>query len=702
MPSHRYLYLTLLFIILLVSYCQVFAEIRSPSREFYRQGLQLISEGKLESAIDAFKTAIKKDRKFADAYHQLGLAYIEIGTIESRKLATFALKEALKLDKTNVRYHLDMAKLSLKKGMNGDAKKGFERALKLDPAVAEAYYHLGLLKEEDMLWYKDLISPQEEGIVFTFNKYANKDLKDARVYFTKAIEFDSSFVLAYYHLGLIQFEFSDYSAMADNLEQALEVQPDNQDFYLFLGLAYHSMNDYFLANQKFILAKNYMSDEELSLFESVTAVLDPEENKRYTALDLTGKSDYQRKFWKQRDPLFMTEFNERVLEHYSRFAYANLRFGNPDKGIEGWKTDQGKAYIRFGPPKSKFRTRPHINVTLNSGDGYPIVPTRENWTYANFNLVFEDETLSRRFKFKRHIDPDYDYKLVFEQLIKRVPESYELDIDGSLFEIPHQVTQYMGKNGQTKIAVDFGIPRDKVSLNYANIFLRKGFFVFDNDWNEIAKVVENKRIPLNGQLGGNSSPFIVDRHEFQLSPESYKIALELVDESSGNMGKFRRELNVRNFDPTRLEISDLLLADDIQTDSSSLNKNANLEILPNFSREFRSGQALFVYFEFYNLKLDEGGLSHYTVETVLRPIKSKRSSIAKLASSIGGLFGLSNSKQTEVSILYEYQGDSMTEPKYSSLRLADTKPGQYVLVIRVKDINGGQSVENSVTFEIVN
>ena len=186
--------------------------------------------------------------------------------------------------------------------------------------------------------------------------------------------------------------------------------------------------------------------------------------------------------------------------------------------------------------------------------------------------------------------------------------------------------------------MDFGIPRDKVSLNYANIFLRKGFFVFDNDWNEIAKAVENKRIPLNGQLGGNSSPFIVDRHEFQLSPESYKIALELVDESSGNMGKFRRELNVRNFDPTRLEISDLLLADDIQTDSSSLNKNANLEILPNFSREFRSGQALFVYFESYNLKLDEGGLSHYTVETVLRPVKSKKSSIAKFASRISGLF----------------------------------------------------------------
>ncbi|MCH8871180.1 tetratricopeptide repeat protein [candidate division KSB1 bacterium] len=701
MRSSRDLHLILLCIIPLVSYYQVFAEIKFSSREFYRQGLLLASEGKTESAIDAFKTAVKKDGKFADAYHQLGLAYIKIGTIESRKQATFALKRALKLDKMNIQYHLDMAKLSLKKGMKGEAKKNFERALKLDPAIAEAYYHLGLLKEQEMLWYNDLISPQDEGILFTFNKYANEDLRDAKKYFAKAIESDQDFALAYYHLALIQFELSDYSAMADNLEKALEVQPDNKDFYLFLGSAYHRMNDYFLANQNFDFAKHYMSNEEFSLFESVSTVLTPEENKQYTALNLIKKNDYQRKFWKQRDPLFMTEFNERVLEHYSRFAYANLRFGYPEKGIVGWKTDQGKAYIRFGPPKSKFRTRPKLNSTLNSGGGYPIVPSQENWNYADFNLVFEDETLNRRYKFKRHLDPDQDSKLIFEQLIKQVPESYELDIEGSPFKIPHQITQYMGENGQTKIALDFGIPRDKVTLNYANVYLKKGFFVFDADWNDIAKKVESRRIPLSDQLGVKGSPFIIDRHEFQLAPESYKISLELVDESSGNIGKFRRELNVRNFDPNRLEISDLMLADNIQADSSSQDENANLKILPNLFRRFAPGQSIFVYFESYNLDLDEGGFSHYTVETILRSVKSQKNTFAKFAASVGGLFGLGNAKQTEVSTLYEYQGNSTMEPTHSSVRLADTKPGQYILVIRVKDIQSNKTVEKSITFEIV-
>ena len=51
------------------------------------------------------------------------------------------------------------------------------------------------------------------------------------------------------------------------------------------------------------------------------------------------------RFWRRQDPLFLTEFNERRMEHYGRVAYANLRFSRPSKGIEGWRTDMGRAYI---------------------------------------------------------------------------------------------------------------------------------------------------------------------------------------------------------------------------------------------------------------------------------------------------------------------------------------------------------------------
>lgn len=700
MPS-RFWFLVQIFFFSLFFNHDLASKSELTSLEHYRSGLSFLDSGKTLSAIDAFKTAIVKDREFADAYHQLALAYMKVGTIESRKQATFALNKAVRLDSKNVQYQMDMAKLLLKKGMKGGAKSCLKKVLELDPSNAEAYYQLGLLKEDDMLWYKDMINPKHDGIFLTFTGYANEHLRDARDYFKKATEANSDFAPAYYHLALTQHELSDYDGMAEYLKAASGIQPENKDFYLFLGLAYHRMGNFFLANQKFQSAKNFMSNEELALYESLEAVLQPEVKQKYVGMSASEKISYERKFWKQRDPLFMTDFNERLLEHYSRFAYANLRFSDPDNGIEGWQTDRGKTFIRFGPPKVKYRTWPRIEITLGSG-GNPLIASKENWIYNNFDLTFEDEFLSRNFKFKRSFNPDDDSKIVFEQLIKQAPEFYEPDFSSDMFEIPHLITQFMGSEGKTRIVVNFGVPRDEVTPKYANIFMRRGLFIFDNDWNDISKEIKNLRLSLTDQVSNQDAALLLDKVEIQLMPESYQIALELVDQNSGKIGRLRRKLQARQFDPQDLEISDLLLADDIHADSSLTKNSESVKILPNLFNQFEVLKSIFVYFEVYNLELDDGGASHFSIETILSPLEEQKSGFAKLTSNVSRLFGLGKSKQTKVSTLYEYYGNSTIESVHNSLRLADTKPGKYNLVVKVEDVNRGRRTENNVTFEILN
>lgn len=65
-------------------------------------------------------------------------------------------------------------------------------------------------------------------------------------------------------------------------------------------------------------------------------------------------------FWKERDPLNLTPYNERLLEHYTRIAYSNLRFGIPKLNITGWKTDRGTVVIRYGVPPFVTRIRPTV------------------------------------------------------------------------------------------------------------------------------------------------------------------------------------------------------------------------------------------------------------------------------------------------------------------------------------------------------
>lgn len=59
-----------------------------------------------------------------------------------------------------------------------------------------------------------------------------------------------------------------------------------------------------------------------------------------------------KEFWKQRDPSPETEENELLQEYYYRIDRANQLFGS---FREGWETDRGEVFIRFGPPNEVER-----------------------------------------------------------------------------------------------------------------------------------------------------------------------------------------------------------------------------------------------------------------------------------------------------------------------------------------------------------
>lgn len=53
-------------------------------------------------------------------------------------------------------------------------------------------------------------------------------------------------------------------------------------------------------------------------------------------------------FWKSKDPVPETEVNELKEQYYQRLKYANLNFRTYSK--EGWKTDLGMVYVKYGRP----------------------------------------------------------------------------------------------------------------------------------------------------------------------------------------------------------------------------------------------------------------------------------------------------------------------------------------------------------------
>jgi GWxTD domain-containing protein len=98
-----------------------------------------------------------------------------------------------------------------------------------------------------------------------------------------------------------------------------------------------------------------------------------------------GKDVVERKqrlvaFWAKRDPDPRTERNELMEEYYARVAYCNEHFTHY---TEGWRTDMGMVYIRFGPPENVERHPFETNSR-----------PYEVWSYyqQNRQFVFVDET----------------------------------------------------------------------------------------------------------------------------------------------------------------------------------------------------------------------------------------------------------------------------------------------------------------------
>jgi GWxTD domain-containing protein len=85
-------------------------------------------------------------------------------------------------------------------------------------------------------------------------------------------------------------------------------------------------------------------------------------------------------FWAKRDPDPQTPRNELMEEYYQRVEHANKTFSHY---MEGWRTDMGMVFIRFGQPDNVERRPFEINAK-------PF----EVWYYYQLNreFIFVDET----------------------------------------------------------------------------------------------------------------------------------------------------------------------------------------------------------------------------------------------------------------------------------------------------------------------
>ncbi|MCY3764685.1 MAG: GWxTD domain-containing protein [Gemmatimonadetes bacterium] len=617
---------------------------QSDAASLYEAALVQVESVSVEESLKAFRRVLKEDQDHAQAHYEIAKLYMSLDTPMDRQSARNALDEAIRLDPGNGDYQLTFGELLGKQGLWLNAERHYERVCETHPErFSEAAYMVGFFAMQAFLKYIDMehidVTVGAGGPsyhLFKWEEFGSRDREKALAFLTRSIDADPGFREAYYDLGLIHYENRNPKGLVTASELCLDQYPADKYALLYCGLGYQGMGEWETAQVYYRRALERMSEQERALMESVDGIATQVE---ISALDSISKTDTTRngwtdslervRFWRKRDPLYLTAFSERRMEHYGRVAYANLRFGQRLKGIPGWQTDRGKAYIKFGRYLKKKAQRPEIGGGVDSFEGTfrrDFHGGDETWIYEGFSISFVNSDgldswrfdtrpgrISARYRFNHHpahfIDPYGHHK----------------------YRIPYQAAIF--KDGDShRMELAYALPKFNVSASDSNttIAIENGVFVFDEDWDEVYRKHSDLKLrwpeltpsgyPVADSLRNSH---LVFQLAFKVPNSRYNLVGEVRDRTRGSIGTFRERRRSETLD-SLFSMSDLLLATRIESRTPFPEGRTDLTIVANPQRTYHRSEPAFIYLEVYNLERDEFGRSEYEISYRLgRPEQKK-------------------------------------------------------------------------------
>ncbi len=599
----------------------------------FREALARVGHVPPKVSVVAFEDVLELEWEFAPAHYQIAKLYMSMDTPLGRQSARKSLDEAIRLDPGNGDYQLILGELLGKQGLWLNAERHYEKIYETYPEKrAQAAYMAGFFAMQAFFKYIDM--EHIDVIVgaggpsyhlFRWEEFGSRDREKALAFLTKSIDADPAFREVYYDLGLIHYESKNPKGLLTASKLCLDQYPEDKDALLYCGLGYQGMGEWETAHGYYRRALERMSEQERALMESVDVIASQEEKSALDSIsttDTTGNgwtdSRERVRFWRKRDPLYLTAFSERRMEHYGRVAYANLRYGQRLKGIPGWQTDRGKAYIKFGRYLKKKAERPVIGGGVDSFDGKfrrDFHGGDEMWIYEGFTISFVNSDGLDSWRFDTRPG-----RTSSRYTFNHQPTHFIDPYGHHKYRIPYQAAIF--KDGDSlRVELAYALPKYNVTVSDSDrgIALENGVFLFDEHWDEVYRKTSDLKLrwpkitpsgyPVVDSLRNSH---LVFQLAFGLSPGAYHLVGEVRDRKQGSIGTFRQHREFEGVDST-LWMSDLLLAARIETRTPFPEGRSDMDIVANPLRTYHRSEPAFIYLEVYNLGRDEFGRTEYEI-----------------------------------------------------------------------------------------
>jgi GWxTD domain-containing protein len=652
-----------------------------------RLGNIYIKHEKLDEAEEIFKSLTENDSLAVKALTGYGEVYFnrtpskiiplervkELLKIDYRSKAINKFKQALSLDPSHLPARYYLARVYMRKTDKKsleNAEKEFKKILGQNPGYRDITYQLGYTYQKMRVYDKALTF---------FNNISDK-MKD--------------YARTRIRMSEIYYETEKYEQSTVCYYQAMETLTDKE------------MLDYLYDEQKILLTK-----QEKNEFETVSY-----DQKRLQFL----------RFWKSRDPDPSTKENERLTEHFRRvnFARFNFHFTAPP-----YYDGRGKIYIKYGEP----------DIRYNSPLGSSLAKDNESWSYETITkgLIFDfvadggyyklaqdlTEAAPPGYSFdqrmmlaaglyqdRSHISDSYsilsvsfsidrlnDFRSTQSEALSKYPgDIYVPKEQKYTFPFITKWGQFKDTNQKTKLEFYTSFPGSALILKESNLPVKKyvDFFIEVDDTNFNAKISDKKRFAYNivSKERVMNSQYVF-QNSYLLSPGTYSVAFVINDVDATTKGVIRKDLQVRDYSAEKLCMSDLQLSSNIKSQSGNPNEafvKNGLKVVPyTFTRIMRKNP-IYLYFEIYNLTLDEDGVTNFEVSYSVETIKPQRSFWKKL----GSIF--SRRKKNIITTSTKRIGDTKDPFEYIALDLKNMENGEADLRVKITDLNNKQVVDSVI------
>ncbi|MGQ9708263.1 MAG: hypothetical protein ACUVUR_05250 [bacterium] len=395
----------------------------------------------------------------------------------------------------------------------------------------------------------------------------------------------------------------------------------------------------------------------------ILLTVDPTAAKEYLNLPLGSRKDFLDWFWQGRS---LAEHEQ----YFNRAVKAKELFGR----LDFLGDERIPVYIRYGPPRrEEFTPRPVANETLCL-----FVNPAEIWTYDSLGLQFDFVRKEVGFKqvgvsrFGSAWFPVALEEVDYGRPPQPGPTPEKLDFFIAIYRLGQQ-------QDTVEVELHYGIalnqrlfPVDEQSLVYCEFQFQSRR---NGTWNSAGWF---------GFRPDTTEGLVVGRQTFFLPADIYQVTARAVTRDGNALALRRTELNLIDYLRRSQPCSDIVFYSlvDSHFQSPQFQRRDWRRVVPLVVPEVRGGSTFYILYEVYNLSTDYLNRHRVEAEYEIMDLSTRQLAVIPTPRRFITATGT-------------------TGTGLERIHTMDLNPGNYSLLVRVKDLNSERAVSLTTLFRVL-